>query len=238
MSGSSSSVRDGVTPLKTDSPLDFTVHSLHAPAVDDAQIRRTKNGRMKMLLVLAVCAAPVLASYFAYFVVRPQGRTNYSELIQPQRPLPAGLPLANLQGEPVSAESLKGQWLLLVVSTADCGSACERRLWIQRQLRETLGRDADRVDKVWLISDDGMPSESVLQGVTKNTETTVLRSSVAALSEWLPAAPGHAVQDHIYIVDPLGNLMMRAPAEADPAQLKSDLVKLLRASAGWDQPGR
>jgi hypothetical protein len=111
-----------------------------------------------MLLVLAVCAAPVLVSYFTYFVIRPQARTNYSELITPPRELPQTLPLKTLAGEPVAATSLHGQWLMVVVAGGACDAPCEKRLYLQRQLRETLGREKDRVDKIWLITDGGGPS--------------------------------------------------------------------------------
>ncbi len=221
-----------------DSPLSFTVHSLQPPALDGEAVRRTKNGRLKMLLVLAVCAAPVIASYVTYFVIRPEGRTNYGELIQPQRPIPADLPLSDLQGAAVTAESLKGQWLLIVVSAAACDARCEKHLWLQRQLRETLGREKDRVDKLWLIDDAGMPKPQTLQGVTSNTEATVLRVPPRALAAWLQPAAGQALEDHMYIVDPLGNWMMRVPPNPEPARLKRDVEKLLRASAGWDKPGR
>ncbi len=221
-----------------DSPLSFTVHSMAPPAIDTGAVRRTQSGRMKMLLVLAICAAPVIASYFTYFVIRPEGRTNYSDLVQPQRPLPGTLPFTDLQGRAVGAEALKGQWLLVVVSNAACDAACEKHLWLQRQLRETLGRDADRVDKVWLITDAGAPRPATLAGVTTNTDATVLRVPRAALVGWLEPAAGRALEDHLYIVDPLGNWMMRAPPEAEPAKLKSDVIKLLRASAGWDKAGR
>ncbi len=221
-----------------DSPLSFTVHSMQPPALDDEAVRRTRSGRMKMLLVLAVCAAPVIASYFTYFVIRPEGRTNYSELIQPQAPIPADLPLTDLQGATVKAETLKGQWLMVVVSAAACDAVCEKHLWVQRQLRETLGRDKDRVDKVWLIIDAGTPKPQTLAGVTTNTDATVLRVPRAALAAWLRPANGQALEDHLYIVDPLGNWMMRVPPNAEPAKLKSDVIKLLRASAGWDKAGR
>ena len=180
----------------------------------------------------------MIASYLSYFVIRPEGRTNYSELIQPQAPIPADLALTDLQGAPVKAEALKGQWLMVVVSAAACDAACETHLWVQRQLRETLGRDKDRVDKLWLIIDAGTPTPQTLAGVTTHTDATVLRVPRAALAAWLRPAPGQALEDHIYIVDPLGNWMMRAPASAEPAQLKSDMIKLLRASAGWDKAGR
>ncbi|HEY0820207.1 MAG TPA: hypothetical protein VGD46_15580 [Rhizobacter sp.] len=232
MSGSKSSA-----PASSDAgeAFSFTVHSMPTPALDD---RRTASGRLKMLLVLLVCAAPVIASYFTYFVIRPEGRTNYSELILPQRPVPADLPLADMQGRSVRPETLKGQWLLVVVAGGACDEACEKKLWLQRQLRETLGREKDRLDKVWLVH-DGVPARAdTLQAVQAAGAASVLSVPGAALSRWLEPAAGKRLEDHFYIVDPLGNWMMRVPPDADAAKLKRDLDKLLRASASWDTAGR
>ncbi|HKX44291.1 MAG TPA: hypothetical protein VJO99_24255 [Burkholderiaceae bacterium] len=239
MSGSNSSVPGSGASLDGSAPLSFTVHSMPAPVLADDAVRRTASGRMKMFLVLLVCAAPVLASYVTYFVIRPEGRTNYSELIQPLRPMPAALPLADLQGVQVMPEALKGQWLLVVVASGACDARCERLLWLQRQLRETLGRDKDRVDKLWLVDDAAVPRAETLAAVGDETNGMhVLRAPRAALAEWLAPAPQHTLEQHLYVVDPLGNWMMRVPADPEPAKLKRDVDKLLRASAGWDKPGR
>jgi hypothetical protein len=236
MSGSNSSA-PGSAARESAAPLSFAVHTMQPPALDD-DARRTARGRLKMLLVLLTCAAPVVASYLAFYVIRPDGRTNYSTLIVPQRPLPADLPLTDLQGAAVKAESLKGQWLLVVVSGGACDAVCEKHLWLQRQLRETLGRDKDRVDKVWLIADDALPRAQTLDAIRTHTEITVLRAPMSALSAWLAPATGHALGEQLYIVDPLGNWMMRSPTDPEPAKLKRDVEKLLRASAGWDKAGR
>jgi hypothetical protein len=223
-------------------PLSFTVHSVPSSAElvsgagSDAQ--RTARGRLKMLLVLLVCAAPVVASYFTYFVIRPEGRTNYSELIQPPRLIPADLPLTDLQGKRVDAASLKGQWLLVVVAGGACDVACDAHLWLQRQLRETLGRDKDRLDKVWLINDAAMPRPETLRAIDVAGSVTVLRVPPDALATWMRPAPGQTLEDHMAIIDPFGHWMMRVPSKPEPARLKRDIEKLLRASAGWDRPGR
>ena len=236
MSGSNSSAPGSIVD-EPPAPLSFAVHSMQPPALDD-DARRTVTGRLKMLLVLAICAAPVIASYLAFYVIRPDGRTNYSELITPLRPLPADLPLTDLKGAAVKADSLKGQWLLVVVSGGACDAVCEKHLWLQRQLRETLGREKDRLDKVWLIADDAPPRAQTLDAIRTNTEITMLRVPKGALSAWLAPAAGRALTDHLYVIDPLGNWMMRSPAEPEPGKLKRDVEKLLRASAGWDKPGR
>ncbi len=200
-----------------------------------------------MLAILLVCAAPVVASYLAYLGFRPKAQTNYSELIAPPRPLSATLPLADLGGAAVSPLSLRGQWLLVVVSGGACDAACERHLWLQRQLHESLGREKDRVDKLWLIVDDARPRDATLAAIGADsagaktpglTPATVLRATRVPLAAWLAPGAGHALEDHLYIVDPQGDWMMRAPPDAEPAKLKRDIEKLLRASAGWDRPGR
>lgn len=237
MSGSNSSVpgSDRSAAPEPAVPLSFTVHSMPPP---DLSTRRTASGRLKMLMVLAVCATPVIASYFTYFVVRPEGRTNYSEFVQPPRALPEALPLRNLAGQPVSAASLHGQWLVIAVASGACDARCETHLVLQRQLRETLGKEKGRVDKVWLIPDDVAPRPELMQAITPGQSATVLRVSAAALAQWLSPADGHQIDEHLYLVDPMGQWMMRTPVDPDPARLKKDLERLLRASASWDNPGR
>ncbi len=236
MSGSNSSppAADGTL----EQPLGLTVHSLPAPqeaAMADEQ--RTRTGRLKMLLVMLVCAAPVLASYFTYYVVRPESRRSYGELIEPQKPLPAAT-AADLQGRPVALPSLQGQWLLVSVAGGACDAACEKHLYLQRQLREGLGKDRDRMDWVWLVPDTA-PVRPELAAAMQ--QATVLRVDAQVLAQWLAPAPGHALADHLYVVDPLGHWMMRFPSGTDAdaaAKLRRDLGRLLRASAGWDKAGR
>jgi hypothetical protein len=198
-----------------------------------------------MIAVLLVCAAPVVASYFTYFVLRPQARTNYSELIVPARPLPASLPLVDLANVAIPTATLHGQWLVVVVAGGACDSRCERHLWLQRQLHEALGAEKDRVDKLWLIDDGVTPRRETLAAIAATADArgvyapaTVLRTPRVALGQWLAPAPGQSLEDHLYLVDPRGDWMMRVPVDADPVRLKRDIDKLLRASAGWDRPGR
>lgn len=236
MSGSNSSVPDSAVVPEALSPLRLTVHSMPAQTLEQVS-RRTTQGRLKMLLVLLVCAAPVAASYLTYFVIRPDGRSNYSELIHPTRAFP-DLALTDLNGTAVQAATLKGQWLLVVVSGGVCDAVCEKLLWVQRQLRETLGREKDRLDKLWLITDAQAPPPKVLEAIRTGVPATVLRVPEAALARWLQPDAGQTLNRHMLIVDPRGEWMMRVPADPDPGRLKRDVEKLLRASASWDLPGR
>jgi hypothetical protein len=201
-----------------------------------ADSRRTRHGRLKMLLVLAVCAAPVIASYVSYYLIHPQGQGSYGQLVQ-QRPLPA-VTASTLEGAGVALPTLKGQWLLVSVASGSCEAACEQRLYLQRQLREALGKDKNRIDWVWLVS-DAQPVRPQLTPALR--DATVLRVPEAQLAAWLTPAAGHQLADHLYLVDPLGNWMMRFPANMDvagAAKARRDVERLLRASAAWDQPGR
>jgi len=237
MSGSNSSSPAGA-PGALDQPLGLTVHSLPLPqeaAVADAQ--RTRSGRWKMLMVALVCAAPVVASYFAYYVVRPEGRRNFGELIEPQRPIPS-LVGADLAGKPVALPSLQGQWLLVSVGSGACDADCERLLYLQRQLREGLGKDKDRLDWVWLVNDE-VPVREALKPALQ--QATVVRVNGAQLAQWLSPAQGQGLAQHLYVVDPMGHWMMRFPPGQDnawAAKVRKDLERLMRGSASWDKAGR
>ncbi len=216
----------------------MTVHSL--PAAQSAleqNERRTRLGRWKMIAVLLICAAPVLASYITYYVVRPEGRRNFGELITPQRPLP-DLRGVSLSGQSIQLKALRNQWLLVSVAGGACNELCGHHLYLQRQMREGLGKDKDRLDWVWLIPDDAQVPAALLPAMK---EATVLRVSPVGLADWLTAASGHQLAEHLYVVDPMGDWMMRFPANMDvsaAAKAKRDLERLLRASASWDLPGR
>jgi hypothetical protein len=221
-------------PPARDEPLGLTVHTLPVPGQDGP---RNTSGRWKMIAVLLVCAAPVIASYFTYYVVRPEGRRNYGELVDPQRPLPL-MPTQSLDGKAGELTALKGQWLLMSVAGAACDKACEQRLYFQRQLREALGKEKDRLDWVWLVNDEAAVDKRLLPALASST---VLRVPAASLAQWLVPAAGQRLEDHLYLVDPLGNWMMRFPANMDAegaAKAKRDLDRLMRASASWDKEGR
>ena len=213
-------------------PLGLTIHSLPAPG--DVLDRQRASGRLKMLLVLLVCAAPVLASYFTFYVLRPTGDA-YSQLIQPPVPMPP-LVARGLDGQPLPLRSLRGQWLLVVVGGGACDVACEQRLFLQRQLREMMGAERDRIRKVWLVDSPGPLAPDVAAAVAATPAVTAYRVERTALARWLEPEAGHALEDHLYIVDPLGHWMMRTPADPDPARLKRDVDRLLRASAWWNRP--
>jgi hypothetical protein len=224
---------DGFEPA--DHPLGMTVYDLPDPASPEAKAATlTRTGRIKMFLVLLVCAAPVVASYFTYYVIRPEGRRNYGELIEPMRPLPA-VQAVQVDGKPLELTALQHQWLLISVADSACNAMCERHLYLQRQIREALGKDKTRLDWVWLRTGQAALSDELQRGTAA---ATVLKVEEPVLSAWLEPAPGRQLADHLYLVDPWGNWMMRFPADADPTKVRKDIERLLRAAASWDKEGR
>ncbi len=185
-----------------------------------------RRGRLKLLAVVLVCAAPVIASYFTYYVIRPEGRVNYADLIEPQIAL-GDLRLRQLDGEPIQLSHLRGKWIMATSGASTCDAACAERLYNIRQVRLTTGRERDRVERLWLLTDSGSPDSALL---AQHEGLVVWRFEGGIPDPRLAAAPGYKPEDHVYIIDPLGNLMMRFPAQADPNRMKKDLNKLLRAS--------
>lgn len=184
-------------------------------------------GRWKMLAILAVCASPLIFSYFTYYVIKPGSRTNYGTLLDPrQYPIP---PLGSvaLDGKPTELDAYKGKWIMLHVDSGNCEQACSKKLYDMRQLRTAQGKERDRVERVWLITDNE-PLDTVL--MREYDGTRMLRVPPAPLQAWLPVEQGATLSDHIYMIDPLGNLMMRFPKDADPNRIKKDLGRLLKAS--------
>ena len=190
------------------------------------------------MAVLAVCAAPLIASYFMYYVVKPKGGvTNYGTLIDPRLyPIP---PMASttLDGKPATLDDYKGKWIMLKVGPSECLQECQDQLFAMRQLRTMQGKAMERVERVWMIT-DSEPLDTVLMRV--NDGTRMLRAPAAAVDKWLPldkAAPADKVSDHVYLIDPLGNLMMRFPKGAVSSdtekvrKVHKDIAKLLKASA-------
>ena len=187
-------------------PLEMTVHSM--PQADSTTIstdmaQRTKNGRWKMLMVLLLCASPVIASYFAYYVIRPEGRRNFGELINPQRIVP-NLNVVSLEGKSINLQTLTGQWLLVGVSGGACDALCQKHLYLQRQLRESLGKEKDRLDWVWLVSDAAPIAPAILPALK---DATVLCLPAEQITTWMQPAQGQQLSDHLYLIDPMGNWM-------------------------------
>lgn len=195
---------------------------------DQQTLKKKTAGRWKLFAIIAVCASPLIGSYIAYYVIKPGGRTNYGEILDPRKYPTPTLGSTSLDGGKMALDAYKGKWIMLQVDSGACATACQKKLYEMRQLRLTQGKEMGRVERVWLITDD-QPLDTVL--IREYDGTRMLRAPKTAVNGWLPADPGSTAADHLYIIDPLGNLMMRFPKDADPNKIKKDLGKLLRASS-------
>jgi ferric-dicitrate binding protein FerR (iron transport regulator) len=192
------------------------------PVIPRADEQR-RRGRRVALLILALCAAPTAAAWLAFFVWPPQSRTNYGELIEP-RPL-SDPEMRRLDGNAFRLSQLRGRWVLLQVDSGSCGEACRRNLVYMRQARLALGKDAERIERVWLLDDAADPAPALLR---EHEGLNVARAVGAPILAELPAPRSPA--GYIYVVDPLGTLMLRFPGEPDARRMLKDLVRLLKAS--------
>lgn len=174
-------------------------------------------------LLIAVCIAPVAASYLAYYVWQPSGHVNYGELIEPRRLPDAGFTLAD--GMPFGWQQLKGRWVLVTADSGRCDAHCYQKLIYLRQIRLAQGKEMDRVERVWLITDAVNPKAEI---IARFEGTMMIRAAAGRLLDSFPAHGSLA--DDIYLIDPLGNLMMRYPREADPRRIVKDIERLLKIS--------
>ena len=176
-----------------------------------------------MLAIAALCLAPFVAAVIAYYYWQPQGGMNYGELI-PTRPLPDPS-LRHLDRRGFRLSELRGKWVLLQLDQAVCAADCKAKLYNMRQVRLAQGREMERIERVWLVLDES-PLE--MQLMREYDGTRMLRASGSPLLAEFP--PSGGVRGHIYLIDPLGNLMLRFPRDADPRKMHKDLARLLRAS--------
>jgi hypothetical protein len=176
-----------------------------------------------LALIFLVCVIPFVASYAVYYLWPPPSRMNYGTLIEP-RPLP-DVALARPDESRFALAELKGRWVMLHIDASACAEPCRRKLYQMRQVRMTQGREIGRIERVWLVRDDGPLDPALLR---EYTGTHVARAGASMLSAF-PAERDAA--DHIYLIDPLGNLMLRFPGDADPTLMKKDLERLLKVSS-------
>ena len=181
--------------------------------------------------------APLALSFYLYYgkFWHPGGRVNSGSLIEPARPLPAlALPLASPRGaansEQTDAQFLKGKWTLLYVQDGRCEAACRRRLYDTRQVRLALDREMKRVQRVFIGDSDCCDWKELLAA---HPDLRAIRATPAdePLLGLLPSRPGTVDSQRVYLVDPLGNVMMFYEADASPKGMLKDLQRLLRLSS-------
>jgi len=181
------------------------------------------TSRSKFLFLMGVFMVPVVAAYVAYFGWRPAGHTNYGDLLK-VAPLQqtAG---QSIDGKSFNLDALHGKWVMVYAGGASCDADCAQQLYLMRQIRITQGKEQSRIERLWVVTDSGVPDAALLR---EHPGLQVWRPADAAFVAQFPAAQNRGA--HIYLVDPLGNLMLRFPARPDAHRIMQDLRLLLKAS--------
>lgn len=211
-------------------------------------VPRSLRGQRLTLIGLALLfVAPLALAFYAYYGLHwhPGGRVNHGELIDPPRPIPAlslprfvgasAAPGADGAAATAGAELFKGKWTLLYVGAGLCAETCRAELYDTRQVRASL-REDDRVQRVFVAEGDCCDMEFLrtqhpdLITVRATPEAAPLLALLERGSTDDAGATRPGAADRIYLVDPLGNLMMWYPPGAPPRGVLEDLKRLLGLS--------
>jgi hypothetical protein len=184
--------------------------------------RKAGRGRLQLLLIAAVFIGPLIVATWMYRsgALTPDGRSNHGELLEP---------VTNLQdaaaGSPV-LELAEGRWIMLYANEGTCGDQCLEALYRMRQTRQMVGREMDRLLRVFLHGDSA-PDRVLLEGEHPGL-ITITDKGLASLLD--AKRPGDASPGGIYLIDPLSNLVMYFPPDLDPREMVDDMKHLLKLS--------
>lgn len=197
---------------------------------------KTRTGLI--IIVALFVLSPVLAWMFYAGLIgdgyEPGTGKNYGELIHPARPL-ENIQLMDAGSKPVTREKFLGLWSMLLIVDGGCDDSCQENIYNMRQIQQALGKDAYRSQYVVLTRD--IPGQT---GVVKKYPDTQLFKIIEGSRPMLGQFPGYtdggisSISGRIYIIDPLGNLMMKYPHKSDPSKILKDLRQLLKAT--WIRP--
>lgn len=185
--------------------------------------------------IFAICALPVLAAWWALQGLKEGGgfaTRNYGELITPARPLKETT-LKTPDGEDLPLSELKGKWTLVILGPAGCDEICRENLYETRQIRLAVGKDMQRVQRLWLVNDVRSVKES--DWLEEQHPDLLVASEGEKKGEFiaqfaLPEVPDPLAAQRVYILDPIGNLVISYPPEEAPEHILKDFKRLLFVS--------
>jgi cytochrome oxidase Cu insertion factor (SCO1/SenC/PrrC family) len=169
-----------------------------------------------LIAILAVSIAPVLASYLSYYVWKPQGGKSYGDMLTVKSVIDT--PLQTMDGRASSFAEFKGKWLLVMANTSQCSTSCMETLFALRQFRLAQGKNMHRVERLWLVTDVDTPNMEAV----KQADGAQIRRIPSPVP-----LPGD-VADSYYLLDPLGNQVLRYSRMAEPNKVIKELGKLLK----------
>jgi hypothetical protein len=202
----------------------------------DANVRELRHRNLRLVAALAALFfTPLLLSYALYYGMgwRPSGRINHGELIQPPRPLPRpDLPRVATGADTVNGlrgiepAVFRGEWSLVYIGDGSCDASCRGTLYVMRQTRLALGTDQTRLARVFLVTANCCARDYLAH---EHAGMMVLDATGSAAGPLLSLFPGDRAHS-LFVVDPLGNLMMRYDVRHAPGGLLVDLKRLLELS--------
>lgn len=195
-----------------------------------------KRSRWILLIIFIICILPVVAAWWMLKGMQEEGgfaTSNYGELVTPARPL-KDITLKTLEGEDLVISKLRGRWILVVFGSVECSDLCQKNLYKTRQVRLALGnKDMYRVRRLWITNDTSSLYES--DWIKEQHPDLLIASEKGKNKEFvnqfaLPEAPDPMVAQRIYIIDPVGNIVISYPPDLKAKYILKDLKRLLYVS--------
>jgi len=182
-----------------------------------------KANRRKFLLLLALMCAPVVISYALYFLEYRPESTHYGDLIPIVKVAGTG---TNLSDNTIfRMKDLHGKWVLVTIDSGHCDEACQSKLYFMRQVRLVQGKEKHRIERLWLINDNTIPDTEL---VKQYEDTFFINAKDSEILSFIENKESQT--KHIFLIDPIGNLMMRFPENVDGTKMGQDLKRLLHVS--------
>lgn len=194
---------------------------------------KSASNRRTLIFVMSIFALPVLASMLLYMIGwKPSNTVNHGQLIQPARQI-GDKTLQSLDGKPVHLKELHGKWTMVYLGSSTCSEACMKNLYYMRQVHAAQGKEVDRVQRVFIVTDETATS-TLKTRLTAYPDMYILKAENTVMAELVKSFGLNAAQlaenQGIYLVDPQGNLMMHYAPGADPAGMRKDVERLLKYS--------
>jgi hypothetical protein len=192
------------------------------------------RGRRTLMLVALLFLLPVVAATVLYVSGwRPEGKSlQHGELVQPARPV-GDAELKGTDGAPYRLKALRGKWAFVYFSPLPCTQACRNSLYKMQQVRLAQGRDAPRVERVMIVAAAGAGAlRELAQQYPGLVAVSGMRATLQTLAREFVSGQGTAldVPGRVYLIDPIGNLVLSYAPDADPSGMRKDLARLLRLS--------
>ena len=194
------------------------------------------KGRKQLLLLMAFFAAPILVAVIAFNTVMEDGpgnTKNKGDLVSPARPL-IDVVLKDVNNNDFKFSDMKKTWVMIYIGNSSCDEACKNSLYNMRQSRLAQKGEHKRIKRLY-ISTSGKAKQSLVNVLKEHPGLKFVSGDVAAIKDVLKQfvlknKPSAGSAQRLYLVDPLGNLMMSYEKGFDPKGIVKDLEILLKIS--------